>query len=390
MRVSRTILVFLLLSAVSLFADITYEGARSIAGAYMDYLSAPAIFAGLLGIGELVSYTSRAISGGIVSVKSSSRLVWSLVILGYTVNLVAVPLLAFTGNWQYAFILLILERMGKGLRAPPRDIVLSEVTKSIGRGKGFGLHELMDQIGAVTGPLIVAWALSGQENYYNAFIILGIPAGIAIIMVLTASVLYSQIQSVKEAQKAKARIEKDFALFLAGTFLVTTGFLHWFLTGYHLTSNNYLSPEKIALLYMVAMLTDGLLALPIGYIYDKIGKTTIIPTPLLALASSILLINIKEPTTLVYASILWGATMSFFETVFRAIIPMFMPKNIGRGYGLYAVTQALAWGVGSIMMGILYSHNIHLLNYYFVITNIIAFIIYVKLVTQSRSISSFS
>ncbi|HDD66562.1 MAG TPA: MFS transporter, partial [Nitrososphaeria archaeon] len=135
----RLLQTFLALSLLSLFADIIYEGARSIGGAYLNLLAAPAIAAGILGFGELLSYLMRLVGGIAAQKASSGKVYWILIGFGYGVNLV-IPLLALAGSWEIALILFFLERIGKGIRAPPRDVILSEVTEGIGRGKGFGLH----------------------------------------------------------------------------------------------------------------------------------------------------------------------------------------------------------------------------------------------------------
>ena len=152
----RLLATFISLSFVSLFADIVYEGARSISGAYLNLLAAPAIAAGVLTIGDLLSNVMRLVGGAAAYKASSGKIYWGLILLGYATNLL-VPLLALTGSWEIALLLFFIERFGKGIRGPPRDVILAEITEEagIGKGKGFGLHEFFDQLGAVTGPLIV-------------------------------------------------------------------------------------------------------------------------------------------------------------------------------------------------------------------------------------------
>ena len=146
-----------LLGVVSLFADMTYEGARSITGPYLAILGASATAVGIVaGFGELIGYALRLVSGYI---SDRTGKYWTVTLFGYFINLLAVPLLALAGSWEVAAFLMITERMGKAIRNPSRDAMLSHATQSIGRGWGFGLHEAMDQIGAILGPLIVATVL---------------------------------------------------------------------------------------------------------------------------------------------------------------------------------------------------------------------------------------
>lgn len=146
-----------LLGVVSLFADATYEGARSINGPYLALLGASATTVGFVaGLGELIGYSLRLVSGYM-----SDRIgrYWAITLFGYTLNMLAVPALALAGRWEIAAMLMIAERIGKAIRTPARDAMLSHATREIGRGKGFGLHEALDQIGAVLGPLTVAGVL---------------------------------------------------------------------------------------------------------------------------------------------------------------------------------------------------------------------------------------
>ena len=143
----------ILLGFVSLFADITYEGARSITGPYLSLLGASGAAVGLIvGTGELVGYGLRAVFGYICD---KTRGYWPLTIIGYSVNLLAVPFLALATNWQWAAFFILLERFGKAIRTPARDTMLSYATKETGRGWGFGLHEALDQVGAIIGPLLI-------------------------------------------------------------------------------------------------------------------------------------------------------------------------------------------------------------------------------------------
>ena len=161
-----------LLGIVSLFGDITYEGARSVAGPYLPSLGASALAVGLVGgIGEFLGYALRLVSGFIAD---RTKAYWPLTIIGYGL-LCAIPLMAITNNWALAALFLILERAGKGIRAPARDAILSHATKQVGRGLGFGIHEAIDQIGAVIGPLIFSAVAFSRGGYREGFMILSIP-----------------------------------------------------------------------------------------------------------------------------------------------------------------------------------------------------------------------
>ena len=171
-EVRKAFKVVIFLGLVSLFADITYEGARGVIGPFLFTLGASATIVGLVsGLGELIGYGFRLISG---YVADKTKRYWAITIVGYFINLIAVPLLAFAGSWEIASVLIVAERFGKAIRTPARDTILSYASSSIGYGKGFGLHEAIDQIGAIVGPLLVAGVIYSSKSYSLAFLSLGL------------------------------------------------------------------------------------------------------------------------------------------------------------------------------------------------------------------------
>src|SRR6266568_101095 len=168
----RAILFIVFLGVVSLFGDMTYEGARSITGPYLGMLGVTATTIGIVsGFGELMGFGARLVSG-YVGDRTGSY--WTVTIVGYVLNLFAVPLIALAGAWQIAVVLIIAERTGRGIRAPVRDAMLSHAASQTGLGWGFGLHQALDQLGAVVGPLVVSSVLF--VGYQTAFAWLVIPA----------------------------------------------------------------------------------------------------------------------------------------------------------------------------------------------------------------------
>ena len=174
----------LLLGVVSLLADVTYEAARSISGPFLAVLGASAALVGLVaGLGELIGYGLRVVSG-ILSDRTGRY--WTMTLLGYAVNLLAVPALALAGRWEVAAVLLIAERFGKSIRTPARDAMLSHAAADVGRGWAFGINEAMDQIGAVLGPLLMAAVLAWKNDYRDGFAILLIPSLLALSVLVIA------------------------------------------------------------------------------------------------------------------------------------------------------------------------------------------------------------
>ena len=221
---------------VSLFADMTYEGARSIAGPFLAILGAGGTAVGLVaGTGELVGYGLRLVSGYLADRTGRP---WMITIIGYAVNLAAVPLLALAGRWEWAAGLMIAERIGKAIRTPARDAMLSHATHQIGRGWGFGLHEAMDQIGAVLGPLGMAAVIYFQKGYSFGFAILAIPAGLALSTLLVARIRYPRPSELEPASAPELTGAQVFPRPSGGTWgpsaFVAAGFADFPLIAYHL------------------------------------------------------------------------------------------------------------------------------------------------------------
>src|SRR5476651_2004010 len=214
----------ILISLVSLFADMTYEGARSITGPFLGLLGANAAVVGFVaGFGELVGYGLRLVSGYLAD---RTGKYWTITIIGYICNLLAVPLLALAGHWWIAAVLIILERTGKAIRVPPRDAMLSHAGQKMGMGWVFGLHEAIDQIGAMIGPLIVAAVLYFKGSYQHSFVILLIPALCALSALAFARHLYPHPQSLEVSHDnlATKGMKTSFWLYLIGASLIAAGY----------------------------------------------------------------------------------------------------------------------------------------------------------------------
>src|SRR5690348_9546669 len=163
----------LTIGVVNLFADMTYEGARSIMGPFLESLGASALAVGVIaGGGELLGYVLRSIAGYLAD---KTRKYWLVILVGYVINMLAVPALALAGNWPFAAALMIAERTGRGIRKPAVDAMISYAGKSIGRGWVFGINEGLDQVGATVGPLIIALVLYNHEGYQVGFGVLLVP-----------------------------------------------------------------------------------------------------------------------------------------------------------------------------------------------------------------------
>jgi len=348
----------ILLGVVSLFADMTYEGARSITGPFLAVLGASATVVGIVaGFGELIGYGLRLVSGYI---SDRTGRYWTITLFGYSLNLVAVPLLALAGRWEIAALLMIAERTGKAIRTPARDAMLSHATKEIGRGRGFGLHEALDQIGAVLGPLIIVAVLYLKGGYRIGFGILLVPALLALSMLMVARLLYPhprefEVGSIKLESKGFPRA---FWLYLVAVALVAAGYADFPLMAYHFEKVSVASDNWIPLFYAVAMGIDALAALFFGRLFDRIGISTLIVVSLL---SSLFapLVFLGSFNFALLGTALWGVGMGAQESIMRAAIAEMVPMDRrGAAYGIFNTGYGVFWFLGSALMGVLYDTSL--------------------------------
>lgn len=361
-----------LLGVISLFADTTYEGARSITGPYLGLLGASGTVVGVVaGFGELIGYVLRLGSGYLAD---RTRRYWTITFLGYLVNLGAVPLLALTGHWPAAAALIIAERVGKAVRTPARDAMLSHATHQLGRGWGFGLHEALDQIGAVAGPLMIAGVLAAQSSYRTGFALLAVPAGLAIAVLVAARWLnpHPRALEVESPRVEPAGLPRRFWIYLAGVALVGAGYADFPLIAFHLGRQAVVSAPSIPVLYAVAMGVDAMAALVFGRVFDRLGASV--------LAAAVLLSAVFAPLVFLGGSsaalagmALWGVGMGAQESIMRAAVAeMVAPDRRGAAYGIFNAGYGVMWFLGSTAMGVLYDVSIWMLVVFSVVAQLAA------------------
>ncbi|MFO0794948.1 MAG: MFS transporter [Candidatus Brocadiaceae bacterium] len=347
-----------LLGVVSLLADVTYEGARSINGPYLAVLGASATTVGFVaGFGELVGYGLRIVSGYITDRIGKY---WAITLFGYTLNMIAVPALALAGRWEIAATLMIMERVGKAIRTPARDAMLSHATKEIGRGKGFGLHEAMDQIGAVLGPLMLAGVIHFKGGYRTGYITLLCPAILAIGVLLAARFLYPQPRNLEVSlpELETKGFPKRFWIYLAAVAAIAAGYADFPLIAYHFQKNVVASPNWIPLFYAIAMGVDALAALFFGYLFDRKGISVLIFSSLISMLFAPLVFLGNFPCALM-GMVVWGIGMGAQESIMRAALAEMVPVNKrGAGYGIFNAGYGIFWFLGSAFMGFLYDFSL--------------------------------
>ncbi len=339
---------------MSFFADFTYEGARSVIGPYLAVLGASAAIIGIVtGFGELLGYGWRLVSGRL---SDQTGQFWPITIFGYIVQMSAVPLLALAGSWQVAALLIILERFGKATRNPPRDVMLSHAAKEMGYGWAFGVHEALDQSGAMVGPLVVAAVLAVRGEYRLAFAALLVPALLTLSILVVARLLYPRPQDLESTPPdvRAAGLPRVFWLYLAGAVLVAAGFADFPLIAYRFAQTSAVSTIWIPVFYAVAMGVSGLGSLIFGRLFDRVGISVLIPLTLIS-AAFVPLVFLGGFWLSLVGVALWGLGMGVHESIIPAAVALMVPaQRRASAYGLFTGGYGVFWFLGSATIGILY------------------------------------
>lgn len=373
-KFSRAMLFIILFGIVSLFSDMTHEGASSIRGAYLALLGASAGTIGFIsGLGELVGYSMRYVFGKITD---KTRKYWPMVIFGYILDILAVPALALVGDkgWIAASILLVIQRMGKAIKKPAKDTIMSFAASQEGVGKSFGIQEMLDQIGAFLGPfflyLVMLFKTEGStfEIYRTCFAFLAIPGFITILLLLFTKNKFPNPESFEPESKKEDPfvMKKSFVYYIVGISLFAFGFMDYALIIMHISKSlaglSLINEETLPLLYAGAMLVDAIAALIFGHIYDKKGVKALVISTLISAPFSLFIFGIKSEWAILFGLVLWGVGMGAQESILKAAVTSMVPKkNRASGYGIFECSFGIFWFLGSWLLGVLYSVSIPLM-----------------------------
>jgi len=378
----------LMIGIVSLFADFTYEGSRSIVGPYLAQLGASGTVVGLVaGFGELMGYALRLVSGRLAE---RTGKFWPITLFGYAIQMFSVPLLALSGSWQVAALLIVVERIGKATRNPPRDVMLSHAGTIIGQGWVFGLHEALDQLGAMIGPLMVAAVLARQGDYRTAFAMLLVPALITLTLLVAARLLYPRPEEMEShtPDLHAQHLPRAFWLYLAGAALVAVGFPDFSLMSFHLGKASVVPPVWIPVFYAIAMGTSGLGSLVFGRMFDRKGIMILIPLTIIT-TLFVPLVFMGGFWAALIGSALWGLGMGVHESIIPAAVTMMVPRERrASAYGIFTAGYGVAWFAGSAMIGFLYDVSLPALIAFSVAAELAAIPFFLMLRKQAQHASA--
>jgi MFS family permease len=373
----------------SFFADFTYEGSRSIIGPYLATLQASGTAVSIVtGFGELLGYSLRLFSGRLAD---ATGRYWTIAIFGYVLQMTSVPALALTHSWSAAAALIILERVGKAIRNPSRDTMLSYAGKQIGGyGWAFGLHEALDQSGAMIGPLAVAVVLAYNGSYRIAFAVLLVPAVINVGLVLVARVLYPRPQDMEVEPNTAAELHPPivFWVYLSGAALVAAGYADYPLIAYHFVRTGAVPGESIAVFYAIAMAVSGMGSLTLGRLFDRFGFIVLIVLTMVSALFAPLVFLGNYWVALVGAAV-WGLGMGVHESIIpAAIAPLVADSRRASAFGLFTSGYGLSWFIGSVVIGIFYGLSLTAAIMFCVLSQLMAVPIFVWIDHRMRVVRS--
>ncbi|MEO6471640.1 MAG: MFS transporter [Aeromicrobium sp.] len=362
----RTVIGF---GVVSLSADMVYEGARSITGPLLASLGASALLVGIVtGAGEAIALVLRLLFG---SLADRTGNYWGLTLIGYSLTAVCVPLLAITpfvgaAGLTVACVLILAERFGKAVRSPSKTGLLAQAAGEVGRGRGFGVHKALDQVGSFSGPLIVAAVVALASTIWPAMAVLAIPGALSIALLLWIKVKMPDPPAPSVPAAGAGWIAKNFGtdltrpffIFAAAAGAATAGLVTYGLIGFHLSEQKIVPIAAVPVLYALAMAVAAVAALVSGWFYDKVGGKVLLILPLLvalipalALSSSLALVIVGVCA--------WGAAIGVQDSTVKALVADLVPApRRATAYGVFAAIQGGAAIAGGSLAGFLYSRSI--------------------------------
>ena len=377
----KAFLFLLLLGLISLLSDFTHEGARSIYGPYLGLLGASVLVISFTsGLGEFIGQALRLVTGVIAD---KTKKYWVMMFVGYALNLLVIPLLMFVDAsiWEVAIILILLERVGKGIRAPAKSALISFTAPHLGAGKSFALQEAMDQFGAFLGPLFVFLILnlnkgSELQGYQLAFGLLGIFAILTLVILFIAKTKYPNPDDFEANGVSRGfKGNKSFVLYMIAIMLIALGFIDYPILAYHMGTTSTIDVIYIPLLYALAMGVDAIAALIFGHYFDKKGILSLIISVLISVLIAPVFFLVDGTWGIIMGVILWGIGMGAQESILKAVISMMVSKEKrATAYGIFYTVFGSAWFLGSVAIGWLYAFNITYVVIFSVLMELLAVI----------------
>ncbi len=362
----------LFLGIVSFFTDISTEIVLAILPLFLVYqIGVTADIIGIIeGIAESISSILKSISG-YISDRIGKRK--KLIVIGYGISNIVKPFLGFSYDWSHVLFIRIIDRIGKGIRTSPRDAIITEITTENKIGRAFGIHRTLDQLGAVTGPLL-AFPLLAILGYRNTFFFTAIPGIIAIIILI---IFVKEPKTITKTmiKKEKFHINKKFMKYLFSVAFYSIGAISYAFIMLKAIEIGIIE-EFIPLLYAIIQIFHVIAGIPAGELSDKIGrKITLQLGYLFLLISFTIIVFINNIFGILLGVIMFGLHKGIVETSQRALIPsLISDEHKATAYGIYNMILGILTLPTNIIAGILFTINSSYTFYYGIFFVIIAII----------------
>lgn len=338
----------------SFFTDTSTKMVYSVMPLFLLSIGASKTTISLIeGIAESTASLLKAISGYWSDKIGKNK---PFMVIGYGITAVITPLYALAKIPIQILFFRFFERIGKGLRAAPRDSLISGSIKNNEAGKTFGFQKAMDNSGAIVGPLIAFLLLYFFPlNYTNIFLFATIPA---IFGVLTIVIFIKEAKSEKKENNNKISLKqlpKKFYFFLIIIFVFTLGNSADALLLVK-TSESGIDKSYIPFMYMIFNTVSVLLAIPIGKLSDRVGREKLIILGFLVYAIVYYFFGkYNNINIFIFLFILYGFYSALTDGSQKAMISDIVSKNLkGTGYGIYHAVLGITLLPASLIAGLLY------------------------------------
>jgi MFS family permease len=338
----------------SFFTDTSTKMVYSVMPLFLLSIGASKTTISLIeGIAESTASLLKAISGYWSDKIGKNK---PFMIIGYGITAIITPLYALARIPIQILFFRFFERIGKGLRAAPRDSLISGSIKKNEAGKTFGFQKAMDNSGAIVGPLIAFLLLSiFPLNYSYIFLLATIPA---ILGVLTIIIFIKEAKAEKKETTNKISLKllpKKFYFFLIIIFVFTLGNSADALLLVK-TSETGIDKSYIPFVYMIFNTVSVLLAIPIGKLSDRIGREKLIILGFLVYAIVYYFFGrFNSINVFIFLFMLYGFYSALTDGSQKAMISDIVSKDLkGTGFGIYHAVLGITLLPASLIAGLLY------------------------------------
>jgi len=350
----------ILLGLVSFFSDISAEMVYPILPLYLTstFGATPALIGVIEGIAESLASLLKVFSGYYTDRFHRKKRV---AFIGYASGVIYKLALIFAGSWVGVLGARMVDRIGKGIRTAPRDVMVCESADKDHMGRAFGIHKALDMAGSALGILIAYFLLMrtiGDFDYKKLFLLSMIPAIIGLLLFFFIKEK-AKVCSTGEREpfwKNMGKLDKQLKLYLIVALMFTLGnssnaFL--LLRAKNVGFNNI----SVILLYFVYNITASVFAFPLGKLSDRIGRKKLLVSGYLVFSLVYLLFALaNHQATLIAAFILYGLYTALIIGVERAFIAEISPQYLkGTMLGLQSTIVGIALLPASTIAGVLWN-----------------------------------